>query len=266
MKIKSFQEFNESKNVYHGSPHKFDKFSSSFNKEGEGANEYGYGLYFTDKKEVAEYYADTLDKTLVVYIKGEKYKYQHDHLANCIRNIYRNVTKGKSFDVAKYLEIYDLKISKSPSDIKDAEYLETLKQEDIELKRNRNIYHVELHKGKKANGYVYIRWDKPISKKHKSIIDDIVYDNFGGGQTKSQSEKFHRIDKEISRLSKYDFGSIYRFLSDEIGSDKELSEQLLKRGIDGIQVPVNYTMGEPNETDFNYVVFDENAITINKVQ
>ena len=41
MKIKNFQEFNESKNVYHGSPHKFDKFSSSFNKAGEGANVYG---------------------------------------------------------------------------------------------------------------------------------------------------------------------------------------------------------------------------------
>ena len=43
--------------VYHGSPHSFDQFSLEHLGTGEGAQVYGYGLYFTDKKGIAEEYA-----------------------------------------------------------------------------------------------------------------------------------------------------------------------------------------------------------------
>lgn len=41
-------------NVWHGSPHSFDKFSTDFINTGEGAQMYGWGLYFTDTKQIAE--------------------------------------------------------------------------------------------------------------------------------------------------------------------------------------------------------------------
>ena len=46
--------------VYHGSPHKFDKFDSSKIGTGEGAQAYGHGLYLADSPAVAKSYADTL--------------------------------------------------------------------------------------------------------------------------------------------------------------------------------------------------------------
>jgi hypothetical protein len=46
--------------VYHGSPHKFDKFDTSKVGTGEGAQAYGHGLYFAESPNVAGSYAKKL--------------------------------------------------------------------------------------------------------------------------------------------------------------------------------------------------------------
>jgi hypothetical protein len=42
--------------VYHGSPHKFDKFDSSKIGSGEGSQAYGHGLYVAESPDVARSY------------------------------------------------------------------------------------------------------------------------------------------------------------------------------------------------------------------
>lgn len=46
--------------VWHGSPHKFDKFDSSKIGTGEGAQAYGHGLYLAESPDVATMYRDKL--------------------------------------------------------------------------------------------------------------------------------------------------------------------------------------------------------------
>jgi hypothetical protein len=46
--------------AYHGSPHKFDKFSMDNIGTGEGAQAYGHGLYFADSQDVAKGYRSEL--------------------------------------------------------------------------------------------------------------------------------------------------------------------------------------------------------------
>jgi hypothetical protein len=48
--------------VFHGSPHKFDRFDSSKIGTGEGAQAYGHGLYLAESPEVAKEYATRLTK------------------------------------------------------------------------------------------------------------------------------------------------------------------------------------------------------------
>jgi hypothetical protein len=48
--------------VWHGSPHKFDKFDSSKIGTGEGAQAYGHGLYLADAQDVARSYAEANSK------------------------------------------------------------------------------------------------------------------------------------------------------------------------------------------------------------
>ncbi|MFD1043200.1 hypothetical protein [Pseudoxanthomonas kaohsiungensis] len=46
--------------VFHGSPYRFDKPSLGFNRSGEGANTFGYGLYLAEARDVAEFYRSKL--------------------------------------------------------------------------------------------------------------------------------------------------------------------------------------------------------------
>ena len=59
--------------VWHGSPHKFDKFDASKIGTGEGAQAYGHGLYMADSPAVAKSYsaiADNLAGTAIYRING----------------------------------------------------------------------------------------------------------------------------------------------------------------------------------------------------
>lgn len=55
--------------LWHGSPHSFKKFSTDYMGSGEGVLAYGWGLYFTDKKGIADSYA-----------KGKDLKVSHSNL------------------------------------------------------------------------------------------------------------------------------------------------------------------------------------------
>lgn len=66
-------EYNQA--AYHGSPYRFDKFSLDHMGRGEGAQAYGWGLYFAGNKEVAEWYRKSLSDasdTQTVLVNGEK--------------------------------------------------------------------------------------------------------------------------------------------------------------------------------------------------
>lgn len=69
--------------AYHGTPHKFSKFTLDHIGTGEGAQAYGWGLYFASQKAVADYYRETTagaitlkDLTIgrFVAMKGEQWQ------------------------------------------------------------------------------------------------------------------------------------------------------------------------------------------------
>jgi GNAT superfamily N-acetyltransferase len=62
-KTKAAKDFEFQVDAWHGSPHRFDKFSLSKMGTGEGVQAFGWGLYFTDLKNIAEGYAKNLSQT-----------------------------------------------------------------------------------------------------------------------------------------------------------------------------------------------------------
>ena len=56
--------------------------------------------------------------------------------------------------------------------------------------------------------------------------------------------------------------SLYRQLENSFGSKKEASMFLSRAGIDGVEYPSGSLSGIKGSKAKNYVVFDENAITI----
>ncbi|MFT5949653.1 MAG: hypothetical protein ACI807_003939, partial [Paracoccaceae bacterium] len=49
--------------AYHGSPHRFDKFTTGRMGTGEGVQAFGWGMYFAGKRGLAEHYRKTLSRT-----------------------------------------------------------------------------------------------------------------------------------------------------------------------------------------------------------
>ena len=56
--------------AWHGSPHVFEKFSLHAIGSGEGAQAYGWGLYFASRREVAQHYRDALTEREAVVFEG----------------------------------------------------------------------------------------------------------------------------------------------------------------------------------------------------
>lgn len=107
-RIVDFQTFNESENMslelYHGSAREFSKFDFEKVGTGDGLNKYGFGLYFTDSPEVAEWYARDLAlgaKKVFVYtvkVRGEFYEWEERIDQGILDKVVRKLD-GMAFEV-----------------------------------------------------------------------------------------------------------------------------------------------------------------------
>lgn len=245
--------------AFHGSPHSFDRFTTDKMGTGEGVQAFGWGLYFTDIKSIAENYAKVLS--------GKDYSIVLDELKingkvisdKSILNLFKDAIESftnpyntVSTSLAGVIE--DESIANK---IESGEYKVEYK---ITPSKSKNLYEVSLHNGKTPEQYSWLEWDKPLSENNRNKI--------------TQQAKKEGID--VSNL--FGFGNdinsktVYDNLSFSEFNDnpKEASLFLLRAGIDGVKYPaesISRGTTSDNARGFNYVVFDENAITIdNKVQ
>ena len=266
--------------AWHGSPYQFDKFTTEKIGTGEGAQAFGWGLYFTDLKGIAENYAKQLsalnskifvgDKEPalipdnVLYVVSDKLIENNGDIDKTIQyaeeriqeweNSSRLVTKLSV--VLNWVEKYRKAIA----------FLEKNRNK-IRVENNRNIYKVSIHRGKSPSEYTWLEWDKPLdigqkNKLAKALNGELVWANgeqlirvnIGGG------------DFELIKTRKG--AETYNKLSRILGNDKKASLFLLENGIDGIKYPAeSIARGATSDTarGFNYVVFDENAVSIEEV-
>jgi hypothetical protein len=236
--------------AWHGSPYMFYKFTTGAIGTGEGVQAFGWGLYFTDLESIAKNYADKLTPTKVI-IDG------------------RTVDRNKNFFL--YKAAYDIAnlgyeravernkelISDGNSDAKDIlGTIEGLKEKDVKFGKDANVYKVSLHKGKSPSEYTWLEWYKKPSKEQVSKLFSKL--------NQEQLDKGFYYGISPSETN----GSFYKKLSKALGGDKAASLFLLENGIDGIKYPAeSISRGATSDTarGFNYVVFDENAVSIEEV-
>ena len=245
--------------AYHGSPYKFDKFTTEKIGTGEGAQAFGWGLYFTDLEGIARGYAEELAKFVDVEIDGKKV--ESDTLLGWISLLQeqysgQKITKEDLSDKAIERAYEYGYITKSDYDlIKNAK--------EVNVRSIKNLYKVSLHKGKTPDQYTWLEWDKPASEKQKNLIGDLISEISGEGSVAKKATLKNRVLKS-------DTGSqLYREISSILGSDKSASLLLLDAGIDGVKYPAeSIARGATSDTarGFNYVVFDENAVTIEEAK
>jgi len=248
--------------AFHGSPYQFDKFQLSKIGTGEGLQAFGWGLYFTDLESIARHYANVLSE-YSFYINGKNV----DNVKKEYPSIY-----VVGFDLlgakSKQDAINAVKNSKIASNKQKSKAIELLNSlESFSSKKDsRFLYEVTLFKGKTPDQYTWLEWDKELTKEQKQKIAEqaikegltkVAYTNESGVNVLNTSNNItgETYYKELQKS----------FL---LGSDKEVSLFLLRAGIDGIKYPAeSISRGATSDTarGFNYVVFDENAVSIEEV-
>jgi hypothetical protein len=230
------EEFNKTKKiVYHASPHLFDKFSTKYMGSGEGAQAYGWGLYFTDDEKVLDYYLNTilpLKPPSMIYLVALKRLIE---LASSSK--FGSGGNRKKIDLEKleyYLNNPDGKFMVGNNG--DGGVIKTW------LKNTLN--NVDLN--------------KLITYKYTVSIDCLNFVDFNDKLTKINYTKILNKISDIGLKIKINYDDIFRIIynniSNEIG-ERETSLLLNEIGICGIQYS---TKNNKN----NYVVFDDNNINI----
>jgi len=259
--------------AWHGSPHDHNKFDSSKIGTGEGAQAYGWGLYFAGKKEVAEFYRDTLSKqssdplSVRIRINGKPIG---ELLADRFRRPWDAKIKvaidgsGGNLDAAidsLKTQLENQEHISGPNEATRSKYaemysfLEDLKNETVEVvePESGRLYEVELA----PNEDELLDWDKPLSDQSAKVRERL------DAAIKANGIK---VDKSIAiltgeKISDFSGGRVYNRLSDALRGDKSASGYIHSLGIRGIKY-LDGTSRSQGEGNYNYVIFDDNDISI----
>lgn len=278
-------EFSFAQSAYHGTPHTFDKFSLDAIGTGEGAQAYGWGLYFAGKRQVAEFYREGLSRRAFAgdtTAKGiadrffDGFDVTPESLAEAITEFKRRDTFARKNDPA-----YDGRFGSA------AELLES----GYTPNPRGNLYQVEIPEDE-----LLLDWNKPISEQKEDVRAKLEAADFGGDeavQSWKDTGSWDRITGEV----------LYRRLSDVMGQ-AEASKYLGSLGIPGLRyldegsrnnfVARTYYKGEPysdpisfategqakkwakdkeaegyevriEDGSHNYVIWDESRVTVEAV-
>jgi len=233
--------------AYHGSPHKFDKFSMSKIGTGEGAQAYGHGLYFAESPDVAKTYAD-VNSTSSLYIG--KNKIDVDALPDIEKTAAKSIAaQGYQNAVKATREMRDNGADPKWMDTYETALKKYEKTPPRWVADNANLYKVDISDSAVKN---FLDWDKPLSEQPESVRKALTpeamglkwkqYENYGGfvndknrpigvmikGATEEQARK-HWLDALESSSTGAD---LYRRLG---LSPEEGSKALLNAGIPGIR-------------------------------
>lgn len=254
--------------AYHGTPHKFDNFSTKHIGSGEGAQAHGWGLYFAANKEISHGYMERLSE-------GE-WRYKGKRLAGGEIFFYKSIKEDKQGTINLIQNRIDetqvklknkqkeLKETKSPifSDFYKDE-IKSLKTE-IEYQKNnlKKIKNIDVSKIEfKTEGQLF-EVDVP---ENDVLIDE--QKDYKEQPEKVKNALIELVESEVNAPNylKYnlpkneninmDGRQIYNMLSRSLGGDKNASETLNKYGIKGI-VYNGFQDGKC------YVVFDDKAVQI----
>ena len=218
--------------AYHGTPHKVDKFTTAKIGTGEGAQAFGWGLYFAESRDVGEQYRKELSRIVVpddVAAKSDV----HKALAEM-------VNEGMDIGVAAD------KLRKFPWDqVREA------RDEIAKLPRSGNLYTVELL----PDADDFLDWDKPLSEQSEKVKAALASTGLFTPRDLNPPANFVPSPLFNSGRGAYDI------LKSNEESDEKASKLLASLGIAGMK----YFDGNSRNIEFgtsNYVIFDESLVKI----
>jgi len=221
--------------VYHGSPHKFDRFDASKIGTGEGNQAYGHGLYTAEAPAVAKEYQ----------LAEATYKTLHGGLTNKQEFVADMLSQGRP-----EMSILDLYAQKYGGSFDDA-MKDLIDVKEI-YKKSGNFYKVDLPDEQIAK---MLDWDKPLSEQSAEVQK--VFGVTANGKVKLPNG-------EVADASRLRGESAYRAFAESMSGDvSAASAKLRELGIPGIKYLDATSRGAGTGTR-NFVTFpgEEQSLTI----
>lgn len=264
----------EQQAAYHGTPHRFDKFSMEKIGTGEGAQAFGHGLYFAGKRGTAEFYRDTLSQ------KATKVAFDGVVFDGALRSeggvvnpqdyaLFSVETEGDveaAFDALSTIAGE----AKTPAKHKLASdaiaWLET-NRERVEVSNNKGaLYSVDV-----PDDAELLDWDAPLSKQPEEVRTKL---RLAAEQLRSPGSDrpvYEYAENPVlsvvleERAGDPSAEAIYDELSRMLGPEGA-SEALNKAGIPGLRYLDAGSRTTADNQTRNYVIFDDSRITITDVE
>jgi hypothetical protein len=238
----SNQSFKASINAYHGTPHKVDKFTTTKIGTGEGAQAYGWGLYFAQTADVAKNYkasnkkASGRQQDVRWTINGEKYTPTSDEETTLLHLKQQGDAIGNLEFFNNEVEQYR-SFSGAPGRLgetmrKAVDFAKALETAKVGTGTDEgNLYTVELLPDESE----FLDWDKPLSEQSDKV--KVAF----GRLYQANKSAFDYYDKTQS--SKFSDGTIYgsalyaRISMRDMpaGNDAQASKILASMGVKGIR-------------------------------
>lgn len=278
--------------VWHGSPHEFDKFSTDNIGSGEGVQAYGWGLYFTGTKKIAEYYRNELTKIPEVELLGhpvriylvsgygsQSYVDQlRDEVARraklsdlkpastvfVLRQIYfyMDADKRSIADATKHfmgvlkLSMMDAERAGEQHNVELIQTYLTIAPVIASLLKHKNpgrLYQVEI-----PEPDTYLLWDEPLERQPARVKTALGEIEFLATSLKPEMLGAS-IYQELARLFRMmvSYRGLDTAMTNEIRGNpqKAASLELLRHGVHGIKY-LDGNSRDDNEGSYNYVLFD----------
>ena len=234
--------------AWHGSPHKFDKFSLEKIGTGEGAQAYGHGLYFAENPVVAKGYREKL--SVGSYDPDRGVQPDASSTAARISRMFEDDgmrwRKGaRSID--DVVRRFATKHRKEPSGIHEYTFRDGSRWFELpggawDVRGRRDdgaLYRVRLD----VSPDELLDWDATVAKQSPKV-QNILKREYGGAHAEGATGQ-----------------SVYKLASDLAGDPEMVSKDLLANGIPGIRYLDGGSRAAGDGTR-NYVIFDPERIQI----
>ena len=249
--------------AFHGTPHRFERFSTDKVGSGEGAQTFGWGLYFAGKREVAEHYRKTISGDGFLVAGGAVFdpgSLQHLN----VRVLAREGDLDRA--MAKALEIAESDSPVAPLAKDDLHRLRDIQERGGITTNPGQLYEVEIPEEGRM-----LLWDKPLRAQPETVREALKRMALAipaRWETGAMGERrYVDLGRQIVLAlddNAITGGALYKRLALGAGDmmgDKAASELLHAQGIPGIQYLDGVSRGQ-GDGGYNYVVFSSDDVSI----
>lgn len=250
--------------AWHGTPHRgIEKTGFKLDKigTGEGAQAYGWGMYFAGKREIAEHYRrglstrDFINKARDAY---DEYDSPEDAI-DALRSI-----EGLSEPQKELLDAlqadgwlgFDYPHQAISAALKQPQNFELSPATETALAKQGNLYHVEV-----PEDHDLLDWDKPLSQQPDKVREVMRGAGFPSEGFRDPTGKtmYGRMVLDVQRAQEQGWRESIGGIPVKADARQAVSEYLNGRGIPGLRY-LDGTSRAKGEGSANYVIWDESRL------